>query len=1169
MADGTLIFDTKIDNSGVKKSLQDIKKQVNSMGNTVREFQLVITPTIKAKIEKDAIKQAVQATNEQLKNAYATSGLSMNMTPKLDLSKIEPNIQKFVEILTPLADVITRAFPTASIENFTNALRNLSTQSIDFSALKTQIQGFTDMLTPLSSQLSTAFSGEGFTQLNTIVGEINQLSGSITVMRTALDGMGTAMTTAFNVQAVQGFSEAFKSIDINLVTTQAEKLKTALEPLANTMQQAFNTEHITACAGAIERLSNAVSGLSENTNLPRLSEPIQQTSENLERSQKGISKFRDTGLSAVNSLAKSFSRLENIVRSVFSTAVVVNFGKQAVQTASQLSNAMTGLKSIVEGQGRSYSTANKFIQDYISDGLVPLQNAVTAYKNLASRGYSDEQIQKVMESLKNSATYGRQASLTLGYAVQSATEGIKNENSILVDNAGVTKNVSVMWKEYAQSIGKSYTELTKQEKIQAEVNGIIEETKFQMGDAEKASNTFMGQTAKLSASFTNLKVAIGNTIIPALQRIIPVIKSVVQKLTEFFTKMALYSELFFGIKKASNTATAGTDKAVSSTNALADAQENVADATADANKELKNNLASMDELNILESETTDKEASGSDSGLNFSGLTDTEVEVKDKIDPQIALKIEQLRGKIEQLIKTAKQKFKELWETLKPFRNFVSRGIEDFYNGFLKPLGKWTIGKGLPQLDKIFKDFNNNLNFEPLNKALETLWTNLENLGESAGNGLLWLLKEVFSPLSEWAVETLLPATVELLANAIDLLTKSVKAVSSPFKKLYEAIILPFAKTVESLAVGAIESLSKSLEKLSLWISSNPDIFGKTVIGLGAFVGGIVGAITAVKGITSIIGVLKGVLAVLPAILSLITSPLGLIVIAIGAVVAGMALLVTGSEDGKNAVLGFFDSIKNIATAIWDNTLKPIFDNVAEQANWIWEKHLKPIGKKLLDFFQSLLEFWNNVISPVVSKFFESLKTSIVPTVNFCVDVIGTAISTVIDIIGGIIDTLRGVLDFITGVFTGDAEKAFKGLGKTFTGLIDIVLGVVKGLLNIVIDTLNFIITPINSMFKDIGSLMGKDIAEIPEIKIPKLATGTVVPANYGEFVAMLGDNKRETEVVSPLSTIKQALYEALSEAGGIGGGDITIPIYIGNSLLDKYVITAQQRRNAITNGWR
>ena len=30
----------------------------------------------------------------------------------------------------------------------------------------------------------------------------------------------------------------------------------------------------------------------------------------------------------------------------------------------------------------------------------------------------------------------------------------------------------------------------------------------------------------------------------------------------------------------------------------------------------------------------------------------------------------------------------------------------------------------------------------------------------------------------------------------------------------------------------------------------------------------------------------------------------------------------------------------------------------------------------------------------------------------------------------------------------------------------------------------------------------------------------------------MLGDNKRETEIVSPLSTMKQALIEALAESG-------------------------------------
>lgn len=50
--------------------------------------------------------------------------------------------------------------------------------------------------------------------------------------------------------------------------------------------------------------------------------------------------------------------------------------------------------------------------------------------------------------------------------------------------------------------------------------------------------------------------------------------------------------------------------------------------------------------------------------------------------------------------------------------------------------------------------------------------------------------------------------------------------------------------------------------------------------------------------------------------------------------------------------------------------------------------------------------------------------------------------------------------------------------------------------------------------------------------KIPKLATGTVVSPNK-KFLAMLGDNTNEKEVVSPISTMKQAFSEALNEYGG------------------------------------
>ncbi len=60
------------------------------------------------------------------------------------------------------------------------------------------------------------------------------------------------------------------------------------------------------------------------------------------------------------------------------------------------------------------------------------------------------------------------------------------------------------------------------------------------------------------------------------------------------------------------------------------------------------------------------------------------------------------------------------------------------------------------------------------------------------------------------------------------------------------------------------------------------------------------------------------------------------------------------------------------------------------------------------------------------------------------------------------------------------------------------------------------------------------------KIPIPALATGSVIPPNR-QFLAVLGDNKQEPEVVAPLSTIRQAVTEALS-ARGYGG---STPFYV------------------------
>ena len=96
----------------------------------------------------------------------------------------------------------------------------------------------------------------------------------------------------------------------------------------------------------------------------------------------------------------------------------------------------------------------------------------------------------------------------------------------------------------------------------------------------------------------------------------------------------------------------------------------------------------------------------------------------------------------------------------------------------------------------------------------------------------------------------------------------------------------------------------------------------------------------------------------------------------------------------------------------------------------------------------------------------------------------------------------------------------------------------VNNALNKAIELINKCITWINDRFNfkwnalkiagiEVFPAGSKQLATIKSI--PKLAQGTVVPPNNA-FMAMLGDNKTETEVVSPLSTMKEALAEALAE---------------------------------------
>lgn len=86
-------------------------------------------------------------------------------------------------------------------------------------------------------------------------------------------------------------------------------------------------------------------------------------------------------------------------------------------------------------------------------------------------------------------------------------------------------------------------------------------------------------------------------------------------------------------------------------------------------------------------------------------------------------------------------------------------------------------------------------------------------------------------------------------------------------------------------------------------------------------------------------------------------------------------------------------------------------------------------------------------------------------------------------------------------------------------------------------------------------------LASMPSISsypIPALASGAVIPPNR-EFLAVLGDQTRGTNIEAPISEIEAAVARGIQRAGGTGGGDTTVILEVDRQVLGRVTYRANQ----------
>lgn len=211
---------------------------------------------------------------------------------------------------------------------------------------------------------------------------------------------------------------------------------------------------------------------------------------------------------------------------------------------------------------------------------------------------------------------------------------------------------------------------------------------------------------------------------------------------------------------------------------------------------------------------------------------------------------------------------------------------------------------------------------------------------------------------------------------------------------------------------------------------------------------------------------------------------------------------------------------------------------------------LDGIGK----IFEGLQGIVDNVFSSIenmIGSFFDWLdeKTGgqFTLTINFIKDILLSTLSIAKESLQNFISSfqkiLEGLITFLAGVFSGDWDTAWDGLVQIGKGAVNLLISMVESFVNFWINGLNTLIKALNSISFDVpewvpvlgGKTYGINIPLVPNLQIPRLAQGAVIPPNR-EFLAVLGDQRSGTNIETPLSTMVQAFKQALTESGYSGG---------------------------------
>lgn len=812
------------------------------------------------------------------------------------------------------------------------------------------------------------------------------------------------------------------------------------------------------------------------------------TNINSEGFEKGLKSLSDM----VGDIKPKLKSLAMAVTAAFSVKKLVDFGRQSIETASDLAEIQNVVDTAFgESKQKMEDFADTAVKTYGISKLTAKQTgsnfmAMAAGMGLANDSASDMAMALTGLSADMASFYnvGQDvASTALKSIFTGETETLKQFGIVMTD-------ANLQAYALSKGITKSTADMSQAEKVQLRYNYVMSQTALAQGDFAKTSDSWANQTRILSEQWKEFGATIGTVLMNVLLPVVKAINSLLSQLIALAQGAAQALSEAFGFELSSSADEA--QSIVKSTSQAADNYSDIADNAQQAQEAQEGSLASFDQMNKLndESKSDSTGVSGAGEIMQPSG-TSVEVDTG-KADKKLSDFFKSVRTQFEKLADYLDKNFKPIFAD-------IWSGLERESIELAQILG--GVFSDIKSLSEPLKAYFIN-DFTPL---MQTAFSTLGKIGI----GLFDSFNKVFSDIWNVAVfpilQNFLTVGLPLITdfgtqvwNTLGVLFDNIKEI---FDTLWNGVAQPVLNALKTLWCDTWQSIS------DFWNEWGQPIF-----------------------------------------------------------------------DGINEGI---TTTKNVFLNLWETVLKPVFDKLMDVADSVWTEHLKPLLDEFLDFvgtfITSVLSIYNKAIAPVVNWLVSILGPIVSSVLGKIIKTVGNVISNIIDAVKNIISALKGVVLFIAGVFTGDWKKAWQGVKKIFKGVwdalvdiaktpINLIIGLINGLTGAVEDALNWIIDGINELSfttpdwlpGDLGGqTFGFDLSQIDIPEIPKLAQGAVIPPN-SEFLAVLGDQKRGTNIEAPLDTITQAVLQALVSYGGTGGNQkisVTIPLTLNGRTITQIVI--------------